>query len=125
MKQSQRIDVITVYGIKNCDQCRRALKWLVEMGVQHSFHDFRVDGLSKALLQEFCEHVSWENILNKRGTTWRRLSDSQKDGISAANAQELMLSNPTLIKRPVFKITNTILIGFSGDELEKLKSIVL
>ncbi len=117
--------MITVYGIKNCDQCRRALKWLRDMGIQHSFHDFRVDGLSKPLLQDFCKHVGWGKILNKRGTTWRRLSDAEKESINATNAQELMLSNPTLVKRPVFKMSNKVLIGFSARELEELESTLL
>ena len=114
--------MLTVYGIKNCDTCRKALKWLSAEGVEHTFHDFRVDGLEAASVTRWANAVGWEKLLNRRGTTWRNLSDSNKDGVDATRAESLMMGNPTLIKRPVFDDGSQILIGFSAAEKDALKS---
>jgi len=101
-----------LYGIKNCDTVKKARRWLDANDVAFSFHDFRVDGLEQAMLESWLQYVSWETLLNKRGTTWRKLEDSRKDALTQDIAIELMLANPTLIKRPVVTTENDCLVGF-------------
>ena len=114
--------MITVYGIKNCDTCRKALKWLAAEGIEHKFHDFRVDGLEASSLSDWVKAAGWEKLLNRRGTTWRKLSDAEKGGVDEAKAETLMAGNPTLIKRPVFETGEQVLVGFSADEQAALKA---
>ena len=78
--------MLTVYGIKNCDTCRKALKWLSAEGIEHTFHDFRVDGLDAANVTRWSEAAGWEKLLNRRGTTWRKLPEADRDDIDAAKA---------------------------------------
>lgn len=113
--------MITVYGIKNCDTCRKALKWLTAEGIEHRFHDFRVNGLEANALSVWVKAAGWEKLLNRRGTTWRNLSDAEKDGVDEAKAEALMAGNPTLIKRPVFEAGGQLLVGFTADEQAALK----
>jgi arsenate reductase (glutaredoxin) len=114
--------VLTVYGLKNCDTCRKALKWLEAEGLSYHFHDVRADGLSSADVKRFAEAVGWEALLNKASTTWRGLSDSDKDGISAAKAVKLMAAHPALIKRPVFDMGSAgIAVGFREPQMALLK----
>ena len=114
--------MIIVYGIRNCDTCRKALKWLAAEGIAHRFHDFRTDGLEPASLSRWVQEAGWEKLLNRRGTTWRKLPDSDKDGVDEAKAETLMAGNPTLIKRPVFETGKQVLVGFSAQEQTALKS---
>lgn len=101
-----------LYGIKNCDTVKKARRWLEANDVAHTFHDFRTDGLEKATVDSWLKHVSWEVLLNKRGTTWRKLEDPRKEQLDEAIAVELMLANPTLIKRPVITTENACFVGF-------------
>ena len=114
--------MLTVYGIKNCDTCRKALKWLSAEGIDHTFHDFRVDGLDAANVTRWSAVAGWEKLLNRRGTTWRNLDEADKDGVDATSAHALMAGNPTLIKRPVFDDGSQILVGFTAAEQEALKA---
>jgi arsenate reductase len=114
--------MITVYGIKNCDTCRKALKWLAAEGIDHRFHDFRTDGLDRATLDRWTRTLNWEQLLNRRGTTWRNLPDDAKDSIDAAAAMTLMEANPTLIKRPVFDLGNEYAVGFKDAEIHAIRS---
>jgi len=107
--------MITVYGIKACDTVRKALKWLEAEGIEHTFRDFRVDGLESATLQRWVDVLGWESVLNKRSTTWKNLPDADKSDLNAARAINLMVAHPTLIKRPVFEIGSLILQGFTDD----------
>ncbi len=113
--------MITVYGIKNCDTCKKALKWLAAEGIEHRFHDFRVEGLDTAALSAWVEEAGWEKLLNRRGTTWRKLPDADKDGVDEAKAEALMAGNPTLIKRPVFETGDQVMVGFGAAEQAALK----
>lgn len=113
--------MVTVYGIRNCDTCRKALKWLAAEGIEHRFQDFRVDGLDAASLSAWVKEAGWEKLLNRRGTTWRNLSDAEKDGVDAAKAEALMAGNPTLIKRPVFEAGADVLVGFGAAEQAALR----
>jgi arsenate reductase len=101
-----------VYGIKNCDTVKKARRWLEANDVAFTFHDFRADGLDTTTIESWLENVSWEVLLNKRGTTWRKLEDPRKDALTQDIAVELMLANPTLIKRPVVSVNNDCLVGF-------------
>ncbi len=108
--------MITIYGIKNCDTCRKALKWLQAEGIEHRFHDFRADGLDEADLKSWVAEIGWEKLLNRRGTTWRKLPETEREGIDEANAVRLMLANPALIKRPLFDNGAARMVGFTAAE---------
>lgn len=112
---------VTLYGIKNCDTVKKARKWLDANSVPYTFHDFRVDGINKTLVNNFLKQVDTETLINKRGTTWRKLSDEEKDIKNKTQAIELMLENPTIIKRPVFDANKKITIGFSEESYKALK----
>jgi arsenate reductase len=101
-----------LFGIKNCDTVKKACRWLEANDIAFEFHDFRKDGLEQSTIESWLETVSWEVLLNKRGTTWRKLEDPRKDSLTQNIAVELMLANPTLIKRPVVSVNNDCLVGF-------------
>ena len=114
--------MITIYGIKNCDTVKKARKWLDAEGIEHRFHDFRVDGLDKATLSGWMSELGRDVLINRRGTTWRKLSDAEKDVQSDADAIALLLSQPAMIKRPVFDLGGRRLAGFTDTERAALKS---
>lgn len=105
-----------LYGIKNCDTVKKARKWLDEQGVDYQFHDFKKDGLDDNLLSKWESAVGWESLLNRRGTTWRKLPEEVRDTISAQSAHAIMLENPSIIKRPVVENGNEVRVGFNADE---------
>ena len=94
--------MITVYGIPNCDTVKKARKWLEAEGMDFTFHDFRKDGLEESLAADWVARLGADVVINKRGTTWRKLSDEQKNITSDAQAVALILESPAMIKRPVF-----------------------
>ncbi|APZ43244.1 ArsC family reductase [Acidihalobacter ferrooxydans] len=110
----------TLYGITHCDTVRKARRWLDEHGVAYDFHDFRRDGIDRQQLGAWSDELGWEALLNRRGTTWRKLSDVQRDGIDAARALALMLEQPALIKRPVLDIGGRRVLGFDPREYATL-----
>ncbi|QQD20973.1 ArsC family reductase [Oceanospirillaceae bacterium ASx5O] len=112
--------MVTLYGIKNCDTIKKARAWLQATGIEYAFHDYKKDGLSAELLDSFLAELSWEDLLNKRGTTWRALPDDVKAGIDAASAKTLMLDNPSIIKRPLLDTGNRKVLGFSADDYAAL-----
>jgi arsenate reductase (glutaredoxin) len=103
---------LTLYGIPNCDTVRRARRELDAAGLVHEFHDFRKQGLDAALLDRWIAAVGWERLLNRRGTTWRRLQEEQRAGLDAARARDLMLAEPTLIRRPLIDRDGEIHVGW-------------
>ncbi|HAU18243.1 MAG TPA: ArsC family reductase [Marinobacter adhaerens] len=105
-----------LYGIKNCDTVKKARKWLDEQGIDYEFHDFKKDGLQSDLLFRWEQRVGWETLLNRRGTTWRKLPEDVRDTIDAQSAHEIMLENPSIIKRPVVENGGDVRVGFSADE---------
>ena len=105
--------MINVYGIKNCDTVRKALKWLDAEGLEHTFHDFRQDGLEEATVNRWNAALGWESVLNKRSTTWKQLDENQKNGLDKASSVDLMVEAPTLIKRPIFEVNGLVLNGFT------------
>jgi arsenate reductase len=109
--------MLTVYGIKQCDTCRKALKWLSGQGIEHRFHDFRVDGLEAELLQGWLDSPFADKLVNRRSTSWRQLTDEQRQ-LQGESQIRLLLEFPTLIKRPVFVTDDIIAVGFNPKELE-------
>jgi len=114
---------LVLYGIKNCDTIKKAKKWLENQGIDYHFHDYRVDGIDEALLQQFLQNHSWEVLLNKRGTTWRQQSDDVKNTINETRAIALMIEHPAMIKRPVLALsttkTNNTLVGFKAEQYQQ------
>lgn len=116
--------MLTVYGLKNCDTCRKALKWLDEQGIAHRFHDVRADGIALADIRRFAKAAGWETLLNKAGTTWRGLPKSKTAGISEVDALKLMAEHPALIKRPVFEHgKGDVVVGFRDPQKAGLKAL--
>lgn len=107
---------LTLYGISNCDTVKKARRWLDGQGVAHRFHDVRKDGLDAARLQGWIDAVGWEKLLNKAGTTFRKLPDAQKAAIDGASAKALMLDQPAMIRRPVVESADGVSVGFSADD---------
>ena len=107
--------MITLYGIKNCDTIRKARRWLAEHGIEYRFHDFRGDGISEAMLAPWIGELGWEQLLNRRGTTWRRLPETERNSINRDSAMRIMLAQPAIIRRPVLDTGKTRHIGFSDE----------
>jgi len=103
----------TLYGIKNCDTVRKARRWLKEHDIDHRFHDVREDGINKTLLNTWIKALCWEQLLNRRGTTWRQLPADLREGIDRASATRVMLNQPAIIKRPVLEHDRQFYLGFS------------
>ena len=110
--------MITVYGIKNCDTVKKALKWLTDHSIEHKLHDYRVDGLDMAFLEQAEAQFGWENLVNKRSTTWRNLDENVKKTLSKSTALSVLAGNPTLIKRPIILQEGKALIGFDEKEYQ-------
>ena len=113
-----------MYGLKNCDTCRKARAWLDGENVAYTFHDVRADGIDKADVARWAKAAGWETVLNRRGTTWRGLSDKDKDGVTEARAVALMAAHPALVKRPVFEAGSKIVVGFGTVEQKALAALV-
>jgi Spx/MgsR family transcriptional regulator len=105
--------MLILYGIKQCDTVAKARRWLETNGRDYRFHDFRVDGLGRDLLERFERAVGWELLLNRRGTTWRQLPEPRRAEPDREGTLALMLEYPALIKRPVLDAGDRILVGFS------------
>lgn len=105
--------MLTLYGIPNCDTCRKARKWLDANDVPHRFHDLRADGLAAVLLRRWAEQAGWKTLLNTRSKTWRDLDAVDRENMDELRAIDLMLRQPTLIKRPVTDDGDRVLVGFS------------
>ena len=109
---------IRIYGIKNCDTMKKARTWLETHGVGYDFHDYRVEGLDRVLLTYWCDELGWETLLNKSSTTFRALPDADKKDLDREKAIALMLSEPTMIKRPVLDAGGKLLAGFKPERYE-------
>ncbi len=109
--------MLVIYGIKNCDTMKKAFVWLGEQSLEYQFHDYRKDGISEQLLSDWVSRVGWQVLINKRGTTWRKLSDEDKADINDEKAIALMQQTPALIKRPILidSTRNEIIVGFSKE----------
>ncbi|MEE4350531.1 MAG: ArsC family reductase [Pacificimonas sp.] len=109
---------VMVYGIPNCDTVRAARRWLDEHGVAYSFHDYKKAGADEATLRRWADEVGWETLLNRRGTTWRKLPDADREGVDEAAAIALMAEHTSLIKRPVIEHPGPLLVGYDADAYE-------
>jgi len=107
--------MIKVYGLKNCDTCRKALKWLSANDIAHEFRDLRATPVDADQIARWEAAVGWETLLNRRGTTWRGLPDSDKEGIDRSSAIALMTTHAALMKRPIFELSDTVRVGFSPE----------
>jgi Spx/MgsR family transcriptional regulator len=105
-----------MYGIPNCDTVKKARKWLAEHDIDCQFNDFREQGVDPALLQGWLDQFGWEKLVNRRGLTWRRLSDEERARVSADTVHALLMDNPAMIKRPLLKTGQGWLLGFSVAE---------
>ncbi len=110
-----------LYGIKNCDTMKKARAWLDSNGVPYEFHDYKTAGIDAATLARWAHIVGWETLLNRAGTTFRKLPEQQKTNLTQARAIELMLEQPSMIKRPVLERGKTLLVGFSPEKYSGLK----
>lgn len=107
--------MITLYGIRNCDTVKKARKWLDNEAIGYQFVDFKQSPPDEALLKAWCQHLGWQDLINRRGTTWRKLSDDDKSDLNLAKAIKLMIAQPNLIKRPVWQLKQGMLLGFTDD----------
>jgi arsenate reductase (glutaredoxin) len=107
---------VTVYGIPTCDTVKKARAWLDANGIAHGFHNYKKSGVDAAKLAGWCETQSWESVLNRAGTTFRKLADADKTGLTQEKAIALMLLQPSMTKRPIVEYDKGILIGFKQDE---------
>jgi len=105
----------TLYGIRNCDTMRKARRWLDGHGVDYAYHDLRSDGLERTMLQDWMAALGWEALLNRRGTTWRRLPETVRAAINREVAADLMVEHPAIIRRPVLEHDGQLYVGFSSD----------
>jgi Spx/MgsR family transcriptional regulator len=108
-----------LYGINNCDTVKKAIKWLNNQHVNFSFHDFRKDGLTEDLLNHMLKQATWLELINKRSTTFRQLTDSDKVKLDTVEGKSLVLAQPTLLKRPILQLPEQLIIGFSEPLYEQ------
>ena len=109
------IKPVAIYGIKACDTMKKARDWLDGQGVAYAFHDYKVAGIDRATLQGWARAVGWEVLLNRSGTTFRKLPDADKTGLDETRAIDLMLAQPSMIKRPVLDVGGALTVGFKPD----------
>ena len=107
---------VTLYGIPNCDTVKKARVWLGAQGIAHAFHDYKKQGVDAAKLAAWVEQAGWEKLLNRAGTTFRKLPEADREGLDAGKAVALMAANPSCIKRPVVEHPGGLLVGFRPDE---------
>lgn len=107
---------VTLYGIPNCDTVKKARVWLDARGVSYAFHDYKKAGADAAQLARWCAAAGWEKVLNRAGTTFRKLPESDRADLDAAKAVALMAANPSCIKRPIVEHSGGLLVGFKADE---------
>jgi Spx/MgsR family transcriptional regulator len=110
---------VTLYGIKNCDTMKKARAWLDAKGVPYAFHDYKAEGVDRARLETWAASVGWETLLNRAGTTFRKLPDADKAGLDEGRAIALMLDQPSMIKRPVLDLGGRLVVGFKPEQYEE------
>lgn len=108
---------VTIYGIKNCDTMKKARAWLDKHAVEHAFHDYKTAGIERAQLERWAKKVGWETLLNRAGTTFKKLPEKEKEGVTRTKAIALMLKQPSMIKRPVLEANGgKLLVGFKPEQ---------
>lgn len=106
---------VTIYGIKNCDTMKKARTWLDTRGIAYSFHDYKLSGIDPAQLEAWCNAAGWETVLNRAGTTFKKLDETQKSDLDYDKALGLMLEQPSMIKRPVLEAEGSVTVGFKPE----------
>lgn len=114
--------MLTIFGIKNCDTIKKTKRYFDDKGIEYQFHDYRTDGLEKNWMDNTLAQLDWEKVLNKRGTTYRKLSEVQKQHITAENVAELLVEHPAMIKRPIIQTDDQMILGFSAKQLDEVFS---
>ncbi len=110
---------VTIYGIPNCDTMKKARAWLDDQGIAYDFHDYKKAGIDRTTLEAWSKKVGWETLLNRAGTTFRKLPDAEKQGLDERKAIALMIAQPSLIKRPVLELARgKLLVGFKPEVYE-------
>ena len=111
---------LTIYGIRNCDTMKKARAWLDKAGHRYAFHDYKVAGIDRARLERWTRQVGWESLLNRSGTTFRKLPPASKEGLSENKALALMLEQPSMIRRPVLETADgKLLVGFKSEDYKE------
>ena len=116
--------MVTVWGLRTCDTCRKAMKWLEDEAIPHEVKDLRGDGVPAAELDRWLGNLGWETLLNKSSTTWRNLSEADRAGLDDGRARALLTEHPTLIKRPVFLVGDQVIVGFRDDQKAALRASI-
>lgn len=110
----------TLFGIPNCDTIKRTRKWLDGHGIEYQFHDYKKQGCSTELIEQFLQHFTYQELINTRGTTWRKLPDSIKNTLNTESAIKLMNAQPSMIKRPLIQSGDSYQLGFNEQRLSEL-----
>jgi arsenate reductase (glutaredoxin) len=110
---------VTIFGIKACDTMKKARAWLDGHGIAHAFHDYKAAGVGRAVLEGWARQVGWETLLNRGGTTFRKLPEADRQDLTEARAIALMLAQPSMIKRPVLDVGGRLIVGFKPEIYEK------
>jgi Spx/MgsR family transcriptional regulator len=114
--------LITLYGIKNCDTVKKARKWLEDRGIEYTFHDFREDGLSEELVRGWLAEMDWQELVNRRSTSWKTLDAETRDTMDRDSALVEIIRHPTLIKRPLLDTGKQRFVGFSAETYQRIFS---
>ena len=114
-------NMTTLYGISNCDACRKAKKWFNENGTKFDFFDFRKNELTQAQIEVWIDKIGLDQLINRRGTTWRNLPDELQDHVSKSKNVDVLLEFPTLMKRPIIEIDNYFLVGFDASVIKQIE----
>lgn len=112
-------EAVTIYGIRNCDTMKKARAWLDARGVAYAFHDYKAAGIDRDRLEGWAGEVGWEALLNRAGTTFRKLPEADRAGLDAAKAVALMLAQPSMVRRPVLEADGLLLVGFRPERYEE------
>ncbi|HEY6979313.1 ArsC family reductase [Reyranella sp.] len=111
---------VVIYGIRNCDTMKKARAWLDARGIPYAFHDYKVQGVDRELLEGWAKKVGWEVLLNRGGSTFRKLPEADKAGLTEKKAVALMLDQPSMIRRPVLEAGGRLRVGFSPDTYDEI-----
>jgi arsenate reductase len=114
-----KAQAVTIYGIKNCDTMKKARAWLDAHGIVYAFHDYKAQGIERGRLAAWAREVGWETLLNRAGTSFRKLPEKEKDGLGEKKVIALMLAQPAMIKRPVLDVGGKLLVGFKPEAYAK------
>ncbi|GGX61470.1 arsenate reductase [Saccharospirillum salsuginis] len=117
--------MIRIYGIRNCDTIKKTLAWFDQQGADYEFIDYKKTPPTEDLLRSWFPHVGWENLINKRGTTWRNIDDGRKEKLNPERAIQLMIAEPSIIKRPVVEHGGLVSVGYNEQAFRDLLSLEL